>query len=132
MPSDRNGASYFQQVFEKNLEFTSEVWVFSLFCEFQHLLDSILAAEPSRTILSIDRSEPRFERHTGGKMAKLKKRMEILTAFVNFWLNQIQNCSVQIKKMKDGIFSFQLKKKITSAKRLQTMLDLKMYPLPLI
>ena len=111
MPSDRNGASYFQQVFEKNLEFTSEVWVFSLFCEFQHLLDSILAAEPSRTILSIDRSEPRFERHTGGKMAKLKKRMEILTAFVNFWLNQIQNCSVQIKKMKDGIFSFQLKKK---------------------
>ena len=36
--------------------------------------------------------------------------MEILTFFVNFWLNQIQNCSVQIKKMKDGIFSFQLKK----------------------
>ena len=31
--------------------------------------------------------------------------------FVNFRLNQIQNCSVQIKKMKDGIFSFQLKKK---------------------
>ena len=30
--------------------------------------------------------------------------------FVSFWLNQIQNCSVQIKKMKDRIFSFQLKK----------------------
>ena len=45
--------------------------------------------------------------------------------FVNFWLNQIQNCSAQIKKMKDGIFIFQLKKK-TSAKCLQTMLDLKM------
>ena len=30
--------------------------------------------------------------------------------FVNFQLNQIQNCSVQIKKIKDGIFSFQLKK----------------------
>ena len=35
--------------------------------------------------------------------------MEILTVFVNFLLNQIQNCSIQIKKMKDG-FSFQLKK----------------------
>ena len=32
--------------------------------------------------------------------------------FVNFHLNQIQNCSVQIKKMKDEIFSLQLKKNI--------------------
>ena len=37
--------------------------------------------------------------------------MEILMFFVNFQLKQIQNCSVQIKKMKDRIFSFQLKKK---------------------
>ena len=52
--------------------------------------------------------------------------------FVNFWLNQIQNCSVQIKKMKDGIFiSFQLKKN-ASPKRLQKMLDWKIYPLSLI
>ena len=58
--------------------------------------------------------------------------MKISTVFVKFRLNQIQSCSVQIKKMKDEIFSFQLKKKITSAERLQTMLDLKMYPLPLI
>ena len=36
--------------------------------------------------------------------------MEISMVFVNFWPNQIQNCSAQIKKMKDGIFSFQLKK----------------------
>ena len=36
--------------------------------------------------------------------------MEISTFFVNFWLNQIQNCSVEIKKLKDGIFCFQLKK----------------------
>ena len=36
--------------------------------------------------------------------------MEISTVFVNFHLNQIQNCSRQIKKMKDEIFSFQLKK----------------------
>ena len=57
--------------------------------------------------------------------------MKILMVFVNFWLNQIQNCSIQIKKMKGGIFSFQMKK-ITSAKHLQTMLDLKIYHLPLI
>ena len=36
--------------------------------------------------------------------------MEILMVFVNFRLNRIQNCFVRIKKMKDGIFSFQLKK----------------------
>ena len=57
--------------------------------------------------------------------------MKILPFFVNFRLNQIRKCSVQIKKMKDGIFSFQLKKN-TSVKRQQTMLDVKMYPLPLI
>ena len=34
MPSDCNDVSCFLQNFEKNLEFTSEVWVFSLFCEF--------------------------------------------------------------------------------------------------
>ena len=36
--------------------------------------------------------------------------MKILMFFVNILLNQIQNCSVQIKKMKDRIFSFQMKK----------------------
>ena len=36
--------------------------------------------------------------------------------FVNFWLNQIQNCAGQIKKMKGGIFRFQLKR-ITFAER---------------
>ena len=51
--------------------------------------------------------------------------------FVNFHLHQIQNCFGQIKKLKDKIFSFQLKKN-TSAKRLQTMLDLKIDPLPFI
>ena len=57
--------------------------------------------------------------------------MEILTIFINFQLNQIQNCYVQTKKIKDKIFSFQLKKN-TSGKRLQTMLHLKMYPVSLI
>ena len=53
--------------------------------------------------------------------------MEILTIFINFQLNQIQNCYVQTKKIKDKIFSFQLKKN-TSGKRLQTMLTLKNVP----
>ena len=66
--------------------------------------------EPSRTILSIDRSEPRFKSHTGGKIRKTeKKTIKILPFSVNFRLNHIRNCSVQIKKMKGGIFSFQMK-----------------------
>ena len=73
-------------------------------------LPLFVSAEPSQTILSIDRSEPRFESHTGGKITKIKKNNEILMIFVNFHLNQIQNCSVEMKNMKDEIFSFQLKK----------------------
>ena len=41
---------------------------------------------------------------------KTLKTMKILTFFVNFLLNQIQNCSVQIKKMNYRIFGFQMKK----------------------
>ena len=67
-----------------------------------------VSAEPSRAILSIDRSEPRFESHTGGK---IMKTLKILTVFVNFRLSQIQNYSVQIKKMKDKLFR-KLKKKL--------------------
>ena len=36
-------------------------------------LPLFVSAEPSRTILSIDRSEPRFESHTGGKITKTLK-----------------------------------------------------------
>ena len=75
-------------------------------------LPLFVSAEPSRTILMIDRSEPRFESHTGCKITKTLKNDGNLMVFVNFHLNQIQNCSVQIKKMKDKIFSFQLKKYI--------------------
>ena len=73
-------------------------------------LPIFVSAEPSRTILSVDRSEPRFESRTGGKIRKNLGTMKIATFYVNFWLNQIQDCSVQILKMKDRIFSFQLKK----------------------
>ena len=50
--------------------------------------------------------------------------------FVNFHQNQIEHFSVQIKKMKDEIFSFHLKKKLLLPNVKMTMLDLKMYPLP--
>ena len=43
-----------------------------------------MSAEPSRAMLSIDRSEPTFESHTGGKIMKTSK---ILTVFVNFLAN---------------------------------------------
>ena len=74
-------------------------------------LPLFVLAEPNHTILSTDRSEPRFESHTGGKITKTLKNKEISTVFVNFHLNQIQNCSIQIKKIKDQIFSFQFEKK---------------------
>ena len=38
------------------------------------------------------------------------KKIKILMFFVNFSLNEIQNCCGQKKKIKDGIFSFQFKK----------------------
>ena len=85
------------------------------------------SVKPSQTIFSIDRSEPRFESHTGGKIRKTLKNDGNFEVFINFRLNQIQNCSVQIKAMKDGIFSFQLEKKTSSAECLQMMLGLKMY-----
>ena len=66
-------------------------------------LPFFVSAEPSRNILWIDRSESRFENHTGDKIRKTLKNDEIFDVFVSFQLNQIQNCSVQIKKMKDEI-----------------------------
>ena len=33
-------------------------------------LSIFVSAEPSQTVLSIDRSEPRFESHSGGKIRK--------------------------------------------------------------
>ena len=54
--------------------------------------------------------------------------MKISMFFVNFQLHQIQNCSVQIKKMKDRIFSFQLKKTTSDELYQMTMLDIKNGP----
>ena len=44
-------------------------------------LPLFVSAEPSRTILSIDRSEPRFESHAGGKITKTLKNDEHFDGF---------------------------------------------------
>ena len=44
-----------------------------------------------------------------GHKLKLLKTAAIWKFFVNFWVSPIQNCYVQIKTVKERIFSFQLK-----------------------
>ena len=44
-------------------------------------LPNFVSAEPIRTIFSIDRSEPRFESHTGSKRRKIFKKDENLDIF---------------------------------------------------
>ena len=74
MPSDSNGISCFQQNFEKNLElplkfqFFTFLWV--LAPSWQNFGCQFVSAKPGWTILLIDRSEPRFEIRTGGKIMK--------------------------------------------------------------
>ena len=130
MPSDCDGVSCFQQIFEKKLNiylwslgiFTF-LWV--LFCGFfsvapswQHFGCRFLCqqslVELQYRLIDLNQDSKVIQ---GVKKGKLKKTTEISTFLVNFRLIHIQNCSVQIKKMKDGIFSFQLKKKITSDER---------------
>ena len=61
-------------------------------------LPIFVSTKPSQTMLLIDRSEPRFESYTGHKVRKTLKNDENFAVFVNFQLNQIQNCSGQVKK----------------------------------
>ena len=46
------------------------------------LLPIFVSTEPSRTTLSIDRSEPRFEGHAGAKVRKNFKNDENFVAFL--------------------------------------------------
>ena len=81
--------------------------------------------ECSLTILSIDRSVPRFESHTGVQIRYLEKTTEILGVFANFPLIQVQNCCGQIEKMKAGTLIFPLKKacqSLTDGARLKSVL----------
>ena len=81
------------------------LWVLLLAPSWQHLGCQFLSVKSSGTILLIDRSEQDSKiKSYRGQIGKTLKNN-------NFWLNQIQNSSTQIKKMKDEIFSFGLKKK---------------------
>ena len=72
---------------KKNLEF---IWSLGIFTFLRVLAPSwqhfgchtlFVSAEPSQTILSIDRSEPRFESHTGAKITKTLKNDENFNGF---------------------------------------------------
>ena len=91
-----------------------------------------VSAESSRTILSIDRSEPRFESHTGGEITKTLKNSGNFNGFCQFSAKSGSNLFRPDKENESRDIYLSIEKKITSAKRLQAMLDLKMYPLPLI
>ena len=78
-PSSCKGVSLFYQISEKkNLEFTSEFWLFSLSHEFYifftaSCLSNFVSTEASWTILSIYRSESRFE---SDARVKIRKTLE--------------------------------------------------------
>ena len=68
MPSDCNDVSCFQEISKKELEI-----IFHLSVSFSTLLTAywlamFVSTESSRTVLLIDRSEPRFDGRTGGKI----------------------------------------------------------------
>ena len=70
MPSDCNGVSWFQQIFEKvkNLPLKSEYFHFTVSTRTSlttFWLPISVSVEPSRTILAIDTSEPRFKTYRG-------------------------------------------------------------------
>ena len=78
MPSDCNGVTYFQEIFEKKLRMY--LWSLGIFTflwvlapSWQHLGCRFLCQPSLVELLSIDRSEPRFKSHTGGKIRKTLK-----------------------------------------------------------
>ena len=69
-----NGVSCFQQIFEKK-KLRIYLWVLGIFNFLSVIawLPVFVSAEPTRTILSIGRSESRFESHPGGKRIETLK-----------------------------------------------------------
>ena len=80
MPSDCDGVSCFLQNFEKNFGYFHFSVSSSTFMAASWL-PIFVSAEPSRTVLSIDRSEPRFESHSGDKIRKTLKNDENFAVF---------------------------------------------------
>ena len=78
MPSNCNSVSCFQQISEKKLRIYLKFGYFQFSVSSSTFLTAswlpiFVSAEPSQTILLIDRSEPGFESHTGGKIWKTLK-----------------------------------------------------------
>ena len=73
MPSDSNDVSCFQQISKKSQTLPLKFGYFHSSLSSSTLLTAswltiFVSAKSSRTILLIDRSEPRFKSHTGGKI----------------------------------------------------------------
>ena len=105
-----------QQISKERLEFTSELWVFLLFLQglapswqlaFCRLLCYPSLAELYYGLIDLDRY---FKVVQVVKKEIPSKTMWILAFSSSFQINQIQNSSVEIRKVKDWTFSFQLKK----------------------
>ena len=78
MPSNCNSVSCFQQISEKKLRIYLKFGYFHFSVSSSTFLAAswlpiFVSAEPSQTILLIDRSEPAFESHTEGKIWKTLK-----------------------------------------------------------
>ena len=116
MPSDCNGVSCFQQIFEKKLNIY--LWSLGIFTllwvlapSWQHFGCRFFCqqslVELHYRLIDLNQDSKVIK---GVKKGKLKKTTEISTFFVNFRLIHIQNCSVQIKKIKMGYLAFNWKK----------------------
>ena len=87
MPSNCNALSICNRVLKKkdlNVPLNFGYFPFSVsFSTFLTVfwLPILVSAKPSRTILLTDRSEPRFEGHTGGKITKTLKNDGNFTGF---------------------------------------------------
>ena len=116
MPSDCDGVSCFQQIFEKKLNIY--LWSLGIFTflwvlapSWQHFGCRFLCqqslVELQYRLIDLNQDSKALQ---GVKKGKLKKTTEISTFLVNFRLIHIQNCSVQIKKIKMGYLAFNWKK----------------------
>ena len=96
-----------QQISKEKLEFTSELWVFLLFLQglapswqiaFCRLLCYLSLAELYYGLIDLGRY---FKVVQVVKKEILSKTMWILVFSSSFQINQIQNSSVEIRKVKD-------------------------------
>ena len=82
------------------------------------------------TILSIHRSEPRFKRHTGGKITKTLKNDGNFDGLCQFSAKSDSKFPSRSRNERQDI-QLSIEKKITFVKCLQTMADLTNVPPPL-